>query len=80
MVNPDYAFRREFGRVLALCPNHDVCGFEGKVEKAVVRNFIALLICKCYSGAVYAHWEMLLTFSPLGVRSKSAAQVVCQCI
>ena len=36
-VHPDYAFRRrEIGRVLAMCPNQ--CGFEGKVEEAVVRK------------------------------------------
>lgn len=37
---PDYAFRRrEIGRVIAVCPNHEWCNFEGKVEEAVVRKY-----------------------------------------
>ena len=43
-MHPDFAFRREFGRIVALCPNHDVCGFEGKVQEAVVRKCIPLSV------------------------------------
>lgn len=55
---PDIAFRkREIGRVLAVCPNFEQCGFKGKVEDAVV-SFVMGNTCTCH--VVITHEEIVI--------------------